>query len=245
MTTPLDAPDWRSLSQQALDSGLNNSSAVAGSGDMVEGWERLSAEMRARHCAASRSPIRAARTQPDRFPQSRRKAPTLLFIHGGYWQMRAKESFTMFAAGPMAHGINVALIGYTLAPDATLEQIVAEIHAGIDYLAGRLPALGADANRLVASGWSAGGHLTAMAMMNPHIKGGVAISGIYDLEPIRHSYLNVKLGLDEPMSSRNSPMMLTHGPSSLWRWWSAMRNCRCCASRPPISPAIAPIMACR
>jgi arylformamidase len=108
----------------------------------------------------------------------------------------------------MAHGINVALIGYTLAPDATLEQIVAEIHAGIDYLAGRLPELGADAKRLVASGWSAGGHLTAMAMMNPHIKGGVAISGIYDLEPIRHSYLNVKLGLDEAMSKRNSPMLL-------------------------------------
>ena len=40
-----------------------------------------------------------------------------------------------------------------------------------------------------------------MAMMNPHIKGGVAISGIYDLEPIRHSYLNIKLGLDEAMSS--------------------------------------------
>ena len=46
-------------------------------------------------------------------------------------------------------------------------------------------------------------------MMNPRIKGGVAISGIYDLEPIRHSYLNVKLGLDEAMSRRNSPMMLT------------------------------------
>ena len=44
----------------------------------------------------------------------------------------------------MAHGINVALIGYTLAPDATLDEIVAEIHAGIDYLAGQLPALGGD-----------------------------------------------------------------------------------------------------
>ncbi len=48
--------------------------------------------------------------------------------------MRAKEVFTLFAEGPMAHGINVALIGYTLAPDATLDQIVAEIHAGIDFL---------------------------------------------------------------------------------------------------------------
>ena len=210
MTTPFDALDWRKLNQEALDRGLNNSAAVAGSGDMVEGWGKLSAEMRARHSAHLNLQYGPRERNRIDFLKAAQDAPTLLFIHGGYWQMRAKEFFTMFAAGSMAHGINVALIGYTLAPEATLEQIVAEIHAGIDYLAGRLPELGADAKRLVASGWSAGGHLTAMAMRNQHIKGGVAISGIYDLEPIRQSYLNAKLGLDEPMSKRNSPMLLTH-----------------------------------
>jgi acetyl esterase/lipase len=137
--------------------------------------------------------------------------PTLLFIHGGYWQTRAKETFTVFASGPMAHGINVALIGYTLAPDATLDEIVAEIHHGLDFLAAKLSALGGDPNRIVVSGWSAGGHLTSMALSHPHVKAGMAISGIYDLEPIRHSYLNVKLGLDEAMSQRNSPMMQAGG----------------------------------
>jgi arylformamidase len=210
MTTPFDALDWRSLSQEALDSGLNNGAAVAGSGNMVEGWEKLSAEMRSRNSAHLNLQYGPRERNRIDFLTAAPNAPTLLFIHGGYWQMRSKDAFTLFAAGPMAHGINVALIGYTLAPDATLEQIVAEIHAGIDYLAGRLPELGADPKRLVASGWSAGGHLTAMSMMNPRIKGGVAISGIYDLEPIRHSYLNVKLGLDEAMSKRNSPMLLTH-----------------------------------
>jgi arylformamidase len=211
MTTPFAMLDWRKLSREALDSGLNNSAAVAGSGDMVEGWGKLSAEMRARHGAHLNLPYGPRERNRIDFLKAAPDAPTLLFIHGGYWQMRAKEFFTMFAAGSMAHGINVALIGYTLAPEATLDQIVDEIHAGIDYLAGRLPELGANADRLVASGWSAGGHLTAMAMLNRHIKGGVAISGIYDLEPIRHSYLNVKLGLDEAMAKRNSPMLLTHG----------------------------------
>jgi arylformamidase len=175
---------------------------------MVAGWETLSAETRARHGAHLNLSYGPRERNRIDFLKAAPNAPTLLFIHGGYWQMRSKDSFTMFAAGPMAHGINVALIGYTLAPEVTLEQIVAELHAGIDYLVGRLPELGADPKRLVASGWSAGGHLTAMAMMNPHIKGGVAISGIYDLEPIRHSYLNVKLGLDEAMSRRNSPILL-------------------------------------
>ena len=111
------------------------------------------------------------------FSKRREQAPTLLFIHGGYWQTRAKEVFTVFAEGPMAHGINVALIGYTLAPDATLDEIVAEIHAGIDFLTGQLPALGAAADGIVVSGWSAGGHLTSMALSHPKVRAGMAISG--------------------------------------------------------------------
>jgi arylformamidase len=75
-----------------------------------------------------------------------------------------------------------------------------------------LPDLGGDPDRIGVCGWSAGGHLTAMALSHPSVRGGVAISGIYDLEPIRHSYLNVKLGLDELMSRRNSPMAHADGP---------------------------------
>jgi arylformamidase len=212
MTTPSDTPDWRSLSQQDLDLGLNNGVAVPGSGDIVEGWGRLAADLRAKHPA--HLGLRYGPRERNRidFLKVREGAPTLLFIHGGYWQMRSKEFFTQVVAGPMAHGINLALIGYTLAPEATLDEIVAEVHAGIDFLAGQLPALGGDANRIVASGWSAGGHLTAMALAHPKVKAGMAISGIYDLEPIRHSYLNIKLGLDEAMSRRNSPMMQAGGP---------------------------------
>jgi arylformamidase len=211
MTTPSEAPDWRKMSQQERDLGLNNGVAVAGSAEIVAGWERLSLEMRARH--SDHLDLRYGPRERNRidFLKAREKGPTLLFIHGGYWQTRAKETFTLFAAGPMAHGINVALIGYTLAPDATLDEIVAEIHAGVDFLAERLPGLGGDAGRIVVSGWSAGGHLASMALSHPQVKAGMGISGIYDLEPIRASYLNVKLGLDEAMSRRNSPVMQAGG----------------------------------
>jgi arylformamidase len=211
MTTPFDAPDWRATSQSDLDLGLNNGVAVADSADIVAGWEKRSADMRKQH--SGHLDLRYGPRERNRidFLQAAPKAPTLLFIHGGYWQTRAKEVFTVMAEGPMTHGINVALIGYTLAPEATLDEIVAEIHAGIDFLAEQLPELGGDANRLVVSGWSAGGHLTAMALSHARVKAGMAISGIYDLEPIRHSYLNVKLQLDEAMSHRNSPMMQAGG----------------------------------
>ena len=212
MTTPSDAPDWRQLSQEALDLGLNNGVAVAGSGETVNGWEQRSGDLRKQHPGYVE--LRYGPRDRNRidFLKARDNVPTLLFIHGGYWQMRSKEAFTIFAEGALAHGINVALIGYTLAPDATLEQIVAEIHQGIDYLAGQLPTLGAETSGIVVSGWSAGGHLTAMAMSHPKVRAGMAISGIYDLEPIRHSYLNIKLGLDEAMSHRNSPMAQAGGP---------------------------------
>ena len=134
-----------------------------------------------------------------------------MFIHGGYWQTRAKENFSHLAAGPMAHDINVAMLGYTLAPDATLDEIVAEIHAGIDALVATAPEMDIDVSRLIVAGWSAGGHMTAMALSHPDVKAGLAISGIYDLEPVRHSYLNVKLQLDEAMSLRNSPMVQDGG----------------------------------
>jgi arylformamidase len=211
MTTPFDTPDWRKMSQEERDLGLNNGVAVAGSADIVAGWERLSLEMRARY--PDHLDLRYGPRERNRidFLKAREKGPTLVFIHGGYWQTRAKETFALFAGGPMAHGINVALIGYTLAPDATLDEIVAEIHAGVDFLAERLPGLGGDASRIVVSGWSAGGHLTSMALSHPQVKAGMAISGIYDLEPIRHSYLNAKLGLDEAMSRRNSPVMQAGG----------------------------------
>ncbi len=209
--TPMEAPDWRKLSREELDRGLNNGEAVAGSAEIVAGWDKRSAELRKRfpgQLDLSYGPRERNRID---FLKVRDGAPTLLFVHGGYWQARAKENFTTFAEGAMAHGINVALTGYTLAPDATLDQIVAEIHAGIDFLCGQLPALGGDGKAIVVAGWSAGGHLTSMALSHPKVRAGMAISGIYDLEPIRHSYLNVKLGLDEAMSRRNSPAMQAGG----------------------------------
>jgi arylformamidase len=213
MTMLFSATDWRKMSQQERDAGLNNGTAVAGSVEMVAGWEKRSGEMR--KSKPAHLDLRYGLRERNRidFFKAAEKAPTLLFIHGGYWQNRAKEVFSIFADGPMAHGINVALIGYTLAPDATLDEIVAEIHAGIDFLAGQLPALGAAYGGIVVSGWSAGGHLTSMALSNPNVRAGMAISGIYDIEPIRHSYLNEKLKLDEAASRRNSPMETAGGPA--------------------------------
>ena len=213
MSTLFSALDWRAMSRHDRDLGLNNAVAVEGSAEMVAGWEQRSAEIRARY--PDHIDLRYGPRERNRidFLKARAKAPTLLFIHGGYWQSRAKEVFTIMAEGPMAHGINVALIGYTLAPDATLDEIVAEIHGGIDYLTGQLPALGGDGSGIVVSGWSAGGHLTAACLGHARVSAGLAVSGIFELGPIRDTYLDEKLRLTDSEIETLSPLRLPIGCS--------------------------------
>jgi acetyl esterase/lipase len=197
---------YRGMDRAALDAAYNNSAAVADSARIVQDWDARSARLRAerpQHLDLRYGP--AERNRIDYFVADRR-GPVLVFVHGGYWQMRAKEMFGFLAAGPLARGINVALVGYTLAPAVRLDEIVGEVRAGIRWLAGELGRLGGDGRRLVVSGWSAGGHLSAMALAEPAVCGGLAISGIYDLEPIRLTYLNDKLRLDAGEAARNSPL---------------------------------------
>ena len=127
------------MSQQARDLGLNNWRRRArqrGDGRRLGAALRRDAQALPAHLDLRYGPRERSRID---FLKAADGAPTLLFIHGGYWQARDKGGFTVMAEGPMAHGINAALVGYTLAPEATLDEIVAEIHAGIDFLTGQLP----------------------------------------------------------------------------------------------------------
>lgn len=199
---------YRGMDRAALDAAYNNAAAVADSAAFIARWERESATIRAampRHLDLRYAP--AERQRLDFFAATARRAPTLLFIHGGYWQNRAKELFSFVAEGPLSLGIHVALIGYTLAPEARLDRIVAQCRDALRWLGAAVAELGGDPARIFVAGWSAGGHLTAMLMDEPLVKGGLAISGIYDLEPIRLNYLNEKLRLDADEATRNSPLL--------------------------------------
>jgi acetyl esterase/lipase len=201
---------YRGMGRAALDAAYNNSLAVADSPRIVADWQARSARLRGDHPQTLDLPYGpAVANRIDYFsaPLAGRSAPLLVFIHGGYWQMRAKEDFSFLAAGPLAHGINVALVAYTLAPHIRVDGIVAEVRASIAWLAGHSGELGHDAGNICLSGWSAGGHLTAMLAQDPAVKGSLAISGIFDLEPVKLCYLNEKLGLDDAEARRNSPLL--------------------------------------
>jgi arylformamidase len=195
------------MDQASLDAAYNNTLAVKDSVRFLAEWSARSdslAKASPKYLDLRYGP--RERNRIDLFAAKQKDAPVLAFIHGGYWQMRAKELFRFIATGPLAHDINVALIGYTLAPDATLREIVAEVRQALTWLEANVAGMAADPGRIYASGWSAGGHLTAAALNHPAVCGGLAISGIYDLEPISLSYLNEKLQLDRGDVARLSPL---------------------------------------
>lgn len=212
----IEAPDmarapqevWDTLSQADRDRAYNNNLAVRNSAELIRERDALSAEWRAGHPAALDVPYGPKPRQAfDLYPASDPAAPCLVFIHGGYWQKNSREVFAAYAEGAAAIGWSVAMPSHTLAPDATLTEIVAEIGDALDWLTREGPQHGI-AGPIVLSGWSAGGHLVAMALNHSAVTAGLAVSGVYELAPIRDTFLNGALNLTDEEVATLSPLRL-------------------------------------
>jgi arylformamidase len=145
-------------------------------------------------------------------------APVLVFIHGGYWQRLDKNDFDYVVEPFVSAGAAVVNVDYTLAPRATMDEIVRQVRAAIAWTWREAKSFNGDPARIHVTGHSAGGHLTAMAALTEWegfapglpadvVKSAIAISGLYELEPIRHTYLNDALKLDAAAARRNSPAL--------------------------------------
>jgi arylformamidase len=152
------------------------------------------------------------------YPAAKSGAPVLVFIHGGYWQRLDKNDFDYVVEPFVAVGAAVVNVNYTLAPRATMDEIVRQVRAAIAWTWREAKSFNGDPARIHVTGHSAGGHLTAMAALTPWegfapglpanvVKSAVAISGLYELDPVRHTYLNDALKLDAAAARRNSPAL--------------------------------------
>jgi len=142
-------------------------------------------------------------------------SPIMLFIHGGYWRAFDKDMFRFVVERFVEAGAAVVLNNYDLCPDVTMDEITRQNRAALAWIYHNAASFGGDPGRIHVTGHSAGGHLTAMLMATdwaPYglpsdvVNGAVPVSGLYDLEPLRVSYLNQYLNMDEAESRRNSPI---------------------------------------
>ena len=201
-----NAATYRGMARPEIDAAYNNSAAVTDSARHLADWQRRSEVLRQQ--PEARLDLRygpAPNNRIDFFP-AQPGAPLFVFIHGGYWFRNNKEIFAFVAEGPRTQGINVATVGYTLAPAANLTTIVGEISSALDFLGRSATDLGFDPAALVVGGWSAGGHLAAKAAEHPAVGGAVPISGVFDLTPIALSYINDALALTPAEVAGLSPL---------------------------------------
>lgn len=197
---------YRGMNQAELDTAYNNQAAVHSFAQVVARWRERSAHVvRASGARLDIAYGNRPRQVFDYFPAKRIAAPLLVFIHGGYWQGGEKRSVGFLAEGPLTLGFAVAVIEYTVAPEGRMAGMVEEVRSSLAWLREHADELGFDSARIVLAGHSAGAQLLCNV---PHdgVIGAIAISGLFDLEPIRLSYLNAKLQLTKQDVARYSPM---------------------------------------
>jgi arylformamidase len=211
---------YKGYDKQALDSQYNNRARVPEFEQIMQQWEGNSESLRQRaqfHADIAYGPH--PREILDIFPAGQPGAPVQAFIHGGYWRSLEKRLFHFIAESFLDHDITYVAVSYPLAPQATMDEIVASCRKSIVWLYQNMAQYNGDPHRIYISGHSAGGHLVAMLMATEWsvlaadlppdpIKGGCAISGLFNLIPVQLTYVNEDLRMDEAMARRNSPVFL-------------------------------------
>ena len=163
----------------------------------------------------------------DIFPTSRPRAPVLVYIHGGYWRALDKRDQSFVAPSFVDAGALVVLPNYALCPSVTVEHIVLQMVRAVAWVFRHAERYGGDPDNIVVAGHSAGGHLAAMLLScdwrlvgtnlpERLVKTAIAISGVFDLEPLRHApFLAADLKLTPRTARKLSPASMPAPKGSL------------------------------
>jgi arylformamidase len=209
--------DWRTLAADELERQYSPSSVIGGHYQpYIDQYAQRSAAARAWFAAQTQAQahfdLAYGQTHSQRLdlflPANDQDTapPLVVFIHGGYWQELSKNESQFAAIDAVQAGLAYAVLDYTLAPQASVADIVDECVQALGYLHANAAALGFDGRRMVVAGSSAGAHLAAMAALRCHwLDAALLVSGIYALEPLIHTTINHALGLDAHSARVNSP----------------------------------------
>jgi arylformamidase len=149
----------------------------------------------------------------DAFPSERANSPVLVFIHGGYWRALSRHEFSFVAQGFVPHDFTVVVTDYSLCPDVSIGQISQQSRAALMRVAETASTFNGDPRRIFVCGHSAGAQQVGMllAARSPGapalpLRGGIAISGLFDIRPLKNSWLQSTLRLNDDLAWRESPI---------------------------------------
>ncbi|QDL56166.1 alpha/beta hydrolase [Rhodoferax aquaticus] len=171
----------------------------------------------------------------DIFPADVPNAPVFVFIHGGYWRALSSKEFSGVALGLQPLGITTVVINYALCPFVSIDEITRQCRAAVAWTVRNIAQYGGDPSRVSLGGHSAGGHLTAMCLQTEWardyglapdpIHSAILVSGLYDLAPLRYSYLQPMIQLDDGVVKRNSPAYNVRPcKTPLWITWGGAES---------------------
>jgi arylformamidase len=216
--TTATRPIYRGYDRASLDLQYDNSRRVPRFAEHLESYRKESARTRddlGCRLDLSYGPSEAERLDVFGTIAARAPAPVQVFFHGGYWRALDKSDFSFVARPLAAGGAVTVVVNYALVPAVRMAELVRQCRASLRWVRDNIGRYGGDPERIYVSGHSAGGHLVA-TMLTPEggssapvadlVRGGVAISGVYDLEPIRLCYLNDTLHLTEAEVQEFSPI---------------------------------------
>jgi arylformamidase len=210
---------YRSYDRAELDRQYNNRRRFPRYKEVFEAWQSWSAATRTKLAVKPDVAYGLQATERlDIFPAERAPAPIYVFLHGGYWQSLDKSDYSFIAEGMVPNGVMTVVPNFALAPHHGMDEIVRQNRSVIDWLWRHAREFGGDPSRIYVGGHSAGGHLATMLLATEWpsfapglpeklVKGACAISALFDMEPIRLSYLNDTLGMSKEVSERNNPLL--------------------------------------
>ncbi|MBX3477937.1 MAG: alpha/beta hydrolase [Brevundimonas sp.] len=153
-------------------------------------WREQAEAARAAHPSVRIAYGEGAREVMDLF-EAAPDAPVAVFIHGGYWQALDKDWFSGVAPALLVRGVSVAIPSYDLAPAVRVGAIVGQMRQAVEAIRART------GRRPLVFGHSAGGHMAAAMLSEGRACAALAISGVFDPEPLIGTSLNDALKLDE------------------------------------------------